>query len=259
MHPTIQLALRAVRSVGEHYEYVAERLDLARIDNAVAELLSNCGWRVEQALERQLVRAHPDATFQGRNIQLKGSGDMTWIVNPLLGYENLGRAYPAYGISVAIYLKTKLEHVIIFNPATEQEFIASRGRGATLNGRRIRVTSGWKAEQATLAFPLPTLELREQLLAVYANLVPNLGVQNLVASGCTALDICAIAAGQLDAGIFLGADEAELAPALLVLKEAGGLFGDLTGAPSLDREGRLLVTNPKAFRQLVSQLKPHLS
>ena len=57
MHPTIQLALRAVRSVGEHYEYVAERLDLARIDNAVAELLSNCGWRVEQALE-QIGRAH---------------------------------------------------------------------------------------------------------------------------------------------------------------------------------------------------------
>lgn len=258
MHPTIQLALRAVRSVDEHYEYVAERLDLARVDNTVAELLNNCGWRVEQALERQLVRAHPDASFQGRNIQLSGSGDMTWAVNPLLGYENLGRAYPAYGISVAIYLKDKLEHVIIFNPATEQEFIASRGRGATLNGRRIRVTSGWKAEKATLAFPFPTTKLREQLLPVYANLVPNLGVKDVLASGCTALDICAIAAGQLDAGIFLGADEAELAPALLVLKEAGGLYGDLTGAPALDKEGRLLVTNPKAFRQLVGQLKPHL-
>ena len=80
----------------------------------------------------------------------------------------------------------------------------------------------------------------------------------MVASGCTALDICAIAAGQLDAGIFLGADETELAPALLILKEAGGLYGDLTGAPTLDREGRLLVTNPKAFRQLVNQFKPHL-
>ena len=258
MHPTIQLALRAVRSVDEHYEYVAERLDLARVDNTVAELLNNCGWRVEQALERQLVRAHPDASFQGRNIQLSGSGDMTWAVNPLLGYENLGRAYPAYGISVAIYLKEKLEHVIIFNPATEQEFIASRGRGATLNGRRIRVTSGWKAEKATLAFPFPAAKLREQLLPVYANLLPNLGVKDMVASGCTALDICAIAAGQLDAGIFLGADEAELAPALLVLKEAGGLYGDLTGAPALDKERRLLVTNPKAFRQLVGQLKPHL-
>lgn len=258
MHPTIQLALRAVRSVDEHYEYVAERLDLARVDNTVAELLNNCGWRVEQALERQLVRAHPDASFQGRNIQLSGSGDMTWAVNPLLGYENLGRAYPAYGISVAIYLKDKLEHVIIFNPATEQEFISSRGRGATLNGRRIRVTSGWKAEKATLAFPFPTTKLREQLLPVYANLVLNLGVKDVLASGCTALDICAIAAGQLDAGIFLGADEAELAPALLVLKEAGGLYGDLTGAPALDKEGRLLVTNPKAFRQLVGQLKPHL-
>src|SRR5690554_726505 len=258
MHPTIQLALRAVRSVDEHYEYVAERLDLARVDNTVAELLNNCGWRVEQALERQLVRAHPDASFQGRNIQLSGSGDMTWAANPLLGYENLGRAYPAYGISVATYLKDKLEHVIIFNPATEQEFIASRGRGATLNGRRIRVTSGWKAEKATLAFPFPAAKLREQLLPVYANLLPNLGVKDMVASGCTALDICAIAAGQLDAGIFLGADEAELSPALLVLKEAGGLYGDLTGAPALDKEGRLLVTNPKAFRQLVGQLKPHL-
>ena len=258
MHPTIQLALRAVRSVSEHYEYVAERLDIARVDNAVAELLDTCGRRVEQALERQLVRAHPDASFNGRNIQLKGSGDMTWAVNPLLGYDNLGRAYPAYGISVAIYLKDKLEHVIIFNPATEQEFIASRGRGATVNGRRIRVTSGWKAEKATLAFPLPPMNIREQLMGVYTSLIPNLGVQNIVASGCVTLDICAIAAGQLDAGIFLGANETELAPALLILKEAGGLHGDLTGAPALDREGRLLVTNPKAFRQLVGQLKPHL-
>ncbi|HKM16253.1 MAG TPA: inositol monophosphatase family protein [Marinospirillum sp.] len=258
MHPTIQLALRAVRSVSEHYEYVAERLDIARVDNAVAELLDTCGRRVEQALERQLVRAHPDASFNGRNIQLKGSGDMTWAVNPLLGYDNLSRAYPAYGISVAIYLKDKLEHVIIFNPATEQEFIASRGRGATVNGRRIRVTSGWKAEKATLAFPLPPMNMREQLMGVYTSLMPNLGVQNIVASGCVTLDICAIAAGQLDAGIFLGANETELAPALLILKEAGGLYGDLTGALALDREGRLLVTNPKAFRQLVGQLKPHL-
>lgn len=259
MHPTIQLALRAVRSVTEHYEYVAERLDLARVDNAVAELLNNCGWRVEQALERQLVRAHPDASFQGRNIQADGSGEMTWAVNPLLGYENLGRGYPSYALSVAIYLRNKLEHVIIFNPATEQEFIASRGRGATLNGRRIRVLSGWNAQQAALAFPLPTSKMREQLLGVYCNLLPHLEVQDLVTSGCTALDICAIAAGQLDAGIFLGIDEVELAPALLVLKEAGGLHGDVTGAPALDREGRLLVTNPKAFRQLVGQLKPHLS
>lgn len=258
MHPTIQLALRAVRSVTEHYEYVAERLDLARIDNAIAELLGNCGQRVEQALERQLVRAHPDASFQGRNIQLKGSGEMTWAINPLLGYENLGRGYPAYALSVAIYLRDKLEHVIIFNPATEQEFIASRGRGATLNGRRIRVLSGWKGKQAALAFPLPTVKMRDQLLQVYANLLPQLDVQDIVSSGCTALDICAIAAGQLDAGIFLGVDEDDLAPALLVLKEAGGLHGDLTGAPTLDREGRLLVTNPKAFRQLVGQLKPHL-
>ncbi|SFX17772.1 inositol monophosphatase family protein [Marinospirillum alkaliphilum] len=258
MHPTIQLALRAVRSVGEHYEYVSERLDLARVDNALTELLENCGRRVEQALERQLVRAHPDASFQGRSVQLKGSGDMSWVVNPLLGYENLERGYPAFALSLAIFLRGKLEHVIIFNPATGQEYLASRGRGATLNGRRIRVLSGWKAEKAAVAFPLPAAELRQQLFPVYLNLLPQVGMQALHASGCVALDICAVAAGQLEAGIFLGADESELAPALLVLKEAGGLYGDLSGAPALTAEGRLLVTNPKAFRQLVSQLKPHL-
>ncbi|MBE0506813.1 MAG: inositol monophosphatase [Marinospirillum sp.] len=259
MHPTIQLALRAVRSVGEHYEYVSERLDLARTDNTVAELLENCGRRVEQALERQLVRAYPDASFQGRYVQLKGSGEMAWAINPLLGYENLERGYPAFALSLAIYLRGKLEHVIIFNPATEQEYLASRGSGATLNGRRIRVLQGWKAEKAAVAFPLPAASLRQQLLPVYANLIQQLGVQEMLSSGCVALDICAVAAGQLDAGIFLGADENELAPALLVLKEAGGLNGDLSGAPSLTAEGRLLVTNPKAFRMLVSQLKPHLA
>lgn len=259
MHPTIQLALRAVRSVSEHYEYVSDRLDLARIDNTLAELLDNCGRRVEQALERQLVRAHPDASFQGRHVELKGSGDMTWVVEPLLGQSNLQRGYPAFALSLAIHLRGKLEHVIIFNPATSQEFLASRGRGAILNDRRIRVLQSWKAEQAAVALPLPATRLRQQLLPVYTNLVSHLNVQELHASGCVALDICAVAAGQLDAGIFLGADETELAPALLVLKEAGGLYGDVTGAPALDSEGRLLVANPKAFRQLVGQLKPLLS
>lgn len=258
MHPTIQLALRAVRSVNEHYAYVTERLDLAKIDNTLAELISTCGHRVEQALERQLVRAHPDASFKGRRVELKGSGEMTWVVDPLVGYANLGRGYPAYALSLAIYLNARLEHVIIFNPATEEEFIASRGRGATLNGRRIRVIKGWQAEQAAVALPLPAGAQRTQHLQTYANLIAQLGVQDLITTGCTSLDICALAAGQLDAGIFLGADLEQLAPALLVLKEAGGLHGDLSGAPQLDANKRLLVANPKAFRLLVSQLKARL-
>lgn len=258
MHPTLQLALRALRSVGEHYTYVFERLDIARTDKAVPELLDHCGRRVEQALERQLVRAHPDASFRGRFTQLKGSGEMQWLVDPLNGYDNLKRGYPAFALTLSIIIRDRLEHVLLLNPATGQEFLASRGRGATLNGRRIRVLPGWKAEQAALAYPLPAPGLRQQLLPVYSQLLTVLGVESLVTSGCAALDICAVAAGQLDAAILLGIEEQDLAPALLILKEAGGLAGDLSGAPSLTTEGRLLVANPKAFRQLVSQLKPHL-
>lgn len=258
MHPTLQLALRALRSVSEHYTYVSERLDIARTDQAVPELLETCGRRVEQAIERQLVRAHPDASFRGRFAQLQGSGEMRWSVDSLTGYDNLKRGYPAFALTLSIYIRDRLEHVLLFNPATSQEFLASRGRGATLNGRRIRVLSGWKPEQAALAYPLPEPRLRQQLLPVYAQLLPLLGVETLLTSGCAALDICAVAAGQLDAAILMGVDEKELAPALLILKEAGGLAGDLSGAPSLTSEGRLLVANPKAFRQLVGQLKPHL-
>ena len=259
MHPTLQLALRAARSVSEHYEYVLERLDLARSDNTLNELLQNCGKRVEQAIERQLVRAHPDASFKGRLIKLQGSGDIRWEVDALTGEANLQRGYPSFALSISIYQRDRLEHVVLLNPATEQEYLASRGRGATLNGRRIRVLQGWKADQAAAALPLPAAGLREQLLPDYLKLVQHLGVNQLYASGCDALDVCAVAAGQLDAGIFLGADEQALAPALLILKEAGGLSGDLTGAPKLGEQGRLLITNPKAFRQLVSQLKPHLA
>ncbi|MDR9468789.1 inositol monophosphatase family protein [Marinospirillum sp.] len=259
MHPTLQLALRAARSVSEHYEHVLERLDLARSDNTLDELLQTCGKRVEQAIERQLVRAHPDASFKGRRVKLEGSGDICWEVDALTGEANLQRGYPSFALSISIYQRDRLEHVVLLNPATEQEYLASRGRGATLNGRRIRVLQGWKADQAAAALPLPAAGLREQLLPDYLKLVQHLGVNQLYASGCDTLDICAVAAGQLDAGIFLGADEQALAPALLILKEAGGLAGDLTGAPRLGERGRLLITNPKAFRQLVSQLKPHLS
>lgn len=259
MHPTLQLALRAARSVSEHYEYVLERLDLARSDNTLNELLHNCAKRVEQSIERQLVRAHPDASFKGQKVQLQGSGDLCWEVDALTGQANLQRGYPAFALSISIYQRDRLEHVVLFNPATEQEYLASRGRGATLNGRRIRVLQGWKAEQAAIALPLPSVGAREQLLPDYLRLVQQLNVSQMHASGSSALDICAIAAGQLDAGVFLGADEQALAPALLILKEAGGLAGDLSGSPKLGEQGRLLVTNPKAFRQLVSQLKPHLS
>ncbi|SFC41250.1 myo-inositol-1(or 4)-monophosphatase [Marinospirillum celere] len=259
MHPTLQLALRAARSVSEHYEYVLERLDLARTDNTLDELLQTCGKRVEQAIERQLVRAHPDASFKGQRIKLEGSGDLCWEVNPLVGEANLRRGYPSFALSVAIYYRERLEQVVFVNPATEQEYLASRGRGATLNGRRIRVLQGWKEDQAAVALPLPPKSQREKLLPDYLQLVQQLAVHQVYASGCDALDICAVAAGQLDAGLFLGVDEQELAPALLILKEAGGLSGDLTGAPRLNEQGRLLVSNPKAFRQLVSQLKPHLS
>lgn len=257
MHPTIQLALRAVRSVRENYEYVLDRLDIARKDNALAEYLSNCGSKVEQNLARQLVRSHPDASFVGLSHKVKGEGPLSWHVNPLLGSSNLSRGYPAFALSVAIYFNGKLEHVIIYNPATEQEFMASRGRGATLNERRIRVLSGWPQDNASLAFPLP-LSQSEQLIKPYQNLVALLANQQILSSGCPALDICALAAGQLNAVILLGANVDELAPALLILKEAGGLHGDLNGAPQFDKQGRLLAANPKAFRLLVNQLKPAL-
>lgn len=259
MHPTLQLALRAARSVGEHYEYLLDRLDLARTDNTLDELLANCSKRVEQSIERQLVRAHPDASFRGRRIQLQGSGELCWEIDSLVGEANLRRGYPAFALSIAIYQRDRLEQVILFNPATEQEFMASRGRGATLNGRRIRVLQGWKSEQAALALPQPAGLQRKALLPDYLKLVEHFYGTQLLASGCAALDICAVAAGQLDAGVFLGAETEQLAPALLILKEAGGLSGDLSGSPQLGEQGRLLVTNPKAFRQLVSQLKTLLN
>ncbi|WP_114417137.1 inositol monophosphatase family protein [Marinospirillum perlucidum] len=260
MHPTLQLALRAARSVSEHYEYVLERLDLARSDKTLPDLLATCGKRVEQSIQRQLVRAHPNASFKGGRVQLEGSGELCWKVDSLVGKANLQRGYPAFALSISIYQRDRLEHVVLLNPATGQEYLASRGRGATLNGRRIRVLNGWNAQDAAVALPLPAAGLRGQLMPTYLKLLQVvMDISQIYASGCDLLDICAVAAGQLDAAILLGADEEQLAPALLMLKEAGGLSGDLTGAPSLGEQGRLLVTNPKAFRSLVSQLKSQLN
>lgn len=254
MHPAIQLALRAVRSVAEHYSHVADRYELARKDNELPELLTTCSQRVESNLQRQLIRAYPDASFSGSSVRLAGSGQLKWQVDSLLGYTNLSRAFPVYGLSLSIYQGDRLEHVIIFNPATDEEFLATRGRGASLNGKRIRVTSGYNASKATLALNYPHPE-DAHLLPLYVDLCSHLGVHSLVNRNCTSLDICALAAGQVDAGIFLGVSESDLTPALLILKEAGGLYGGLSGQPKLAAQDNLLAANPKAFRQLVNQLK----
>lgn len=254
MHPAIQLALRAALSVAEHYAQVADRYELARKDNELPELLAFCSKKVEQSLARQLIRAYPEASFNGIYQQISGQGPLKWQVNSLLGYTNLSRGFPVYGLSLSIYNAEKLEHAIIYNPATDEEFIASRGRGASLNGKRIRVTSGYNPSKATLALSYPTAEKTATYLPTYLNLAENLGVDSLVNRNCPSLDICALAAGQLDAGIFLGVNEAELTPALLILKEAGGLHSNLKGEPKLAATDNLLAANPKAFRQLINQL-----
>ncbi|ODC05097.1 hypothetical protein BFW38_01015 [Terasakiispira papahanaumokuakeensis] len=260
MHPMIQLALRAARSVIEHYDHVIERLDIARQDRNVDELIDHCAFRVEQALQRQLKRGYPDFSFNGTHIREEAQGDSTWVVNPLVGRDNLARGYPACALSVALYAAGRLEHVVIINPLSGQEFIAGRGRGASLNGRRIRVLTSWHAEQAHVAMPLPEMGVRMRMLPTYLDVQQYLGQQvaHLNTMNEPVLDLLAVAAGQLDAAIILGADMDALAPALMVLKEAGGLYGDVSGAPNLGSDARLLAANPKTFKALVSGIRPVL-
>lgn len=260
----VQLALRTARSAVQNFQRINERLDLAREDNEVEQLLEDTARSVESFIIKQLNRAHPEHSFKGhfeRPVTGTGEGkDVVWIVNSSHGWNNLSRSLPMSALSISIEVKGKLEHSIVINPFTGDEFCASRGRGAQLNGRRIRASQQRSLDAGKYSLSLPELSQRARNFPVYLTLTQQLGqvAESMHASGCVLLDLLNTAAGYTDASIVFSSQQDEMRIAALFAKESGSLIGAIDGTPNLPQDGNLLMANPKMYKVLLQIIKIHL-
>jgi myo-inositol-1(or 4)-monophosphatase len=256
MEPMTTIALRAARKAGERIVRASDELD--RIDvraKSANDFVSAVDVEAELEITRQLQRAYPDHAIIGEEGGRSGPEDAqyTWLIDPLDGTTNFIRGIPHYGISIACLHGSRIEHAVVLDPVRREEFTASRGKGAQLNGHRLRVSRLPSLEGALLGTGIPFKGHGEEILPAYGQTLATLAAQcaGIRRAGAASLDLAYVAAGRLDAFWELGLSPWDMAAGALLIREAGGLVADMDGSENFLDSGNIVCGNPKCFKAVL--------
>jgi len=261
----LNIALRAARSAGELIFRSIERLDVISVNEKDAnDYVSEVDNAAEQTIVTALRKAYPTHSILGEESGFsEGSGDgkdYLWIIDPLDGTTNFLRGVPHFAVSIACKYRGRLEHAVILDPVRQEEFTASRGRGAALNGRRMRVSPRKSLEGALLGTGFPFREGQMDNLENYLGMFRALTGQTagIRRAGAASLDLAYVAAGRFDAFWEFGLSEWDMAAGALLVQEAGGLVSDFTGSHEFLEKGNIVAGNTKCFKAVLTAIQPHL-
>ena len=261
MEPMSHIALRAARKAGDIIVRATEQLDLLEVENKGAnDFVSEVDRAAEKEVIFHLSKAYPDHAFLGEESGATGNPDSEyrWIIDPLDGTTNFLRGIPHFAVSIACEYKGKIEHGVVVDPVRREEFVASRGRGAQLNGRRIRVSKRANLETALIGTGIPFLERQAEYLPSYTEVLKVLagGSAGIRRAGAASLDLAYVAAGRLDAFWEPGLSAWDIAAGGLLIREAGGLLSDFNGDAGYMESGNIVAGNPKCFKAVLQVVKP---
>ena len=263
MEPMINIALRAARKAGENIVRASDDLERFEVRaKGVNNFVSDVDVAAEKEIIYHLHKAYPDHAILGEETGLSGSedADYRWVIDPLDGTTNFVRGIPHYAVSIACLYKGKLEHAVIVDPVRREEFTASRGRGAQLNGRRIRVSKLPGLDGALLGTGIPFKDHCDDKLGPYSKAVEVLAGQcaGIRRAGAASLDLAYVAAGRLDGFWEIGLAPWDIAAGALLVREAGGLVADIDASENFMQSGNIVCGNPKCFKAVLQVVRPLL-
>jgi myo-inositol-1(or 4)-monophosphatase len=216
--------------------------------------------QVDQAAEQAIIdivrKAYPEHGFLAEESGASQQhSEYVWIIDPLDGTTNFIHGFPQYCVSIGIQQRGALAHAVVYDPARNELFTASKGRGAFLNDRRIRVSTLARFGDALVGTGFPFKELGR--LELYTRQLQTMmqtcaGVRR---AGAAALDLAYVACGRLDAFWELGLSPWDMAAGALLILEAGGLVGDLKGDQGFLESGDIAAATPKVFPALLEALR----
>ena len=251
MHPIINIAFRAAKDAADALAFKTDRLDRIKIlDDSDERFHTSADLESDNTLLYHIQKSYPDHTIVSR---LSGThegkvGEPIWYVDPLLGNQNFAYGYPRFGVSIAVKNKDVVNHAVVLAPMLGDEFIASRGNGAQLNTRRIRVRQKTELTASLIGLDFAGIDsdlfIDMQKALLRANAKPRV-------SGCGPLDLLDAACGRIQGGWFGHQTEASIAAASLIFQEAGGFIGAENGNPKLDSGSEILFGEAELFKQLV--------
>ncbi len=255
----LNVAVKAARAAGALINRASLDLDTVRV---AAKQLNDFVTEVDHAAETTIIdtllAAYPEhgiwAEESGRR-EGKGKGRAyTWIIDPLDGTTNFIHGFPVYCVSIALMVDGRLEQAVIYDPTRNDLFTASKGRGAYLNERRIRVARRTQLRDCLLStgFPFRPGDAFQTYLQMLGEVMPR--VAGVRRPGSAALDLAYVAAGFSDGFFEMGLSPWDVAAGALLVTEAGGLIGNFTGEADFLEQRECLAANPRIYGQLVGML-----
>ena len=259
MHPMLNIAVRAAREAGNIIARNVDQIDSLTItEKASNDFVSEVDRRAEETIIRTLHKAYPDHSILAEESGNHEGNDYEWIIDPLDGTTNFLHGFPQFAISIALRHKQRLEQAVVYDPLRDEMFTASRGGGAQLNGKRIRVTPRRGLEGALLGTGIPFREEQMPYMEAYLNMMQALipGSAGIRRAGSAALDLAYVAAGRLDGFWEIGLNPWDMAAGVLLIEEAGGLISDLTGKATHLQSGDVVAANPRLFKAMLQKIRP---
>ena len=261
LHPMLNIAIKAARAAGSIINRAALDLEVLKVGSkGPNDFVTEVDQAAEQAIIDILLEAYPGhgilAEESGRSQGSKNS-EFTWIIDPLDGTTNFVHGFPVYAVSIALAHRNVVQQAVVYDPTRNDMFFASRGRGAFLNDRRLRVSKRTRISDALIGtgFPFRKGDNFKRYVKMFEQVMQSCA--GLRRPGAAALDLCYVAAGYYDGFFETGLNPWDVAAGSLIITEAGGLIGNFTGDSDYLFQREVVAGNPKVYGQLVQILAPY--
>ena len=254
----LNVAIKAARAAGAIINRAALDVEAVRISQKqVNDFVTEVDHASEKIIIETLLTAYPDhgilAEESGREFG-NPLADHIWIIDPLDGTTNFIHGFPVYCVSIALQVRGKIEQAVIYDPTRNDLFTATKGRGAFMNDRRLRVSKRIRLQECIIStgFPFRKGDNFNQYLRMMGDVMQR--TAGLRRPGSAALDLAYVAAGFTDGFFETGLSPWDVAAGSLLVTEAGGLIGNFTGESDFLEQKECLAGAPRIYGQLVSIL-----
>jgi len=261
MHPMLNIAVKAARRAGAIINRASQDIGTLNIKSKnYNDFVSEVDVAAERVIIDTLKDAYPNHGFLGEESgSSENQSDFIWIIDPLDGTTNFLHNFPQYCVSIALQHKGEITQAVIYEPNRNDLYTATKGRGAFLNDKRIRVSKCDKLQQSLIGtgFPFRDFKHLDTYLAMFKSMLQK--TSGIRRPGSAALDLAYVANGSLDAFWEIGLSSWDIAAGALLVQEAGGIISNLNGKEGWLESGNILAASPKIYDAMVETLAPHLT
>lgn len=260
MNPILTTAFKAARKAGDMMMRASRNLDAVKVDSkAFNDFVSSVDREAEAILVEAIKESYPHhkITCEESGSHGKQNAEYEWIIDPLDGTTNFLHGHPQYAISMALLHRGVLQEALVYAPERNDLYMASRGKGALLNDRRIRVSNRIELNRCLIGtgFPVVDQSMMDKYLALLKEfLAKTAGGRR---EGAASLDLCAVACGRLDGFFEFNLKPWDIAAGALIVQEAGGIVTDMQGNEGWLESGDVVAGNPKVLAQMLQVIAAH--